>query len=243
MSEDQKKKRRKKNYLLRLIIIVAILAGAGVLMHIDYFDVNGVAVIGNEDISDEEILRLSGIEMGKSIFDVHPFIVEHRIRKNLYIDEVNVDRKLPDKVEIRVTERRGNAQFIMGKKYVVTDNEGQVIDISDEEMPATLVENIKVTGATNGGRIEVRDSGELEKALNFIRLTEDNDLFFKRLSISKNHVEAHVFDELVCVGKYADFESCIQSGTLKSVLYDLYQKGTEKGTVNVYKNDYCFFTP
>ncbi|MDO4176286.1 MAG: FtsQ-type POTRA domain-containing protein [Bacillota bacterium] len=243
MTEVQKKKRRKKHYLLRLIIIVAALVAAGIVMHIDYFDVNGIAVIGNEDISDDEILHLSGIETGKSIFDVHPLIAEHKIKKNLYIEDVNVDRKLPNKVEIKITERKGNAQFMMGKKYVVTDNEGQVIDISSEEAQATLVENIKVTDASKGRTIKVEDKKQLERALEFIKMTEENDLFFKRLNIEKNNVEAHVYDELVCVGKYKDFESCIQSGTLKSVLYDLYQKGTEKGTINVYKNDYCFFTP
>ena len=243
MSEGQKKKRRKKHYLLRLIVIAVIIAAAGAAMHLSCFDVDGVAVIGNEDIPDDEILHLSGVETGKSIFDVHPLIVKHRVKKNLYIEDVNVVRKFPDKVEIRVGEKKGNAQFIMGKKYVVTDNEGRVIDISDEEMPVTLVENIKLSEAAVGDSPVVKEKENLDKTLEFIKMTDENDLFFKKLKVEKNNVEAHIYDELVCVGKYGDLESCIMSGTLKSVVYDLYQKGIEKGRISVYKNDYCFFTP
>lgn len=243
MTEVQKKKRKKKHYLLRLIIIVCILIGAGLIMHLDHFDVDGIAVIGNEDISDDEIVKLSEIRMGQCIFDVHPLIVQHRIKQNLYIEDVDVDRKLPDKVEITVTERQGNAQVRMGKKYVVIDNELEVIDISDKEMQATLIENVKTKEAIKGHKIKVQNEAVLSKALDFIKLTEDNDLFFKRISFDGYRVEAHIYDELVCLGKYANIESCIKSGTLKSVIYELYQKGTEKGTIKVYKNDYCFFTP
>ena len=82
---SEKKKRRKKRPLLTLLIIVAVLVCAGFAMHVDYFDITGVAVIGNKDIPDDEIIRLSEIETGKSVFDVHPLIVQYRIKKNLYV--------------------------------------------------------------------------------------------------------------------------------------------------------------
>ena len=71
-----RKKRRKKHYLLKLIIIIAVLAGIYAGLHIERFDINGVAVGGNKEISDEEILKLSGISTGDNIFDTHPWFVE-----------------------------------------------------------------------------------------------------------------------------------------------------------------------
>ena len=79
-------------------------------VHIDYFKVDGIAVVGNEEISDEEILKLSELEVGENIFDVHPLFAQHRIKENLYIEKVRVKRKLPNKIEISVTERSGKAQ-------------------------------------------------------------------------------------------------------------------------------------
>ena len=107
----KRKKRRKKNYLLRIGIIVAILVAAGLLMHINYFDVIGVAVAGNNELTSEEVIELSGIETGKSVFDVHPFMVERRLKKNLYIEDAQVNRKLPNAIEIVITEKQPAAQF------------------------------------------------------------------------------------------------------------------------------------
>ena len=239
---SEKKKRRKKRPLLKLLIIVAVLVCACFAMHIDYFDITGVAVIGNKDIPDEEIIRLSEIETGKSVFYVHPLIAQHRIKKNLYVEDVNVDRVLPNRVEIHVTERSCTAQFVKGKKYVVTASDGMVIDITDQEQKTTLVEGITVKAAELKKDIDVKEEDTFQRTMKFIRLTHRNDLYFKRIVMDDGPMEAYVYDELKCVGEYDDMVGVIKSGTLKNVIYDLYQKDIEKGTVNVYGNDYCSFT-
>ena len=81
----KKKKRRKKHYLLRFIVIIAACIGLYFVLHLDFFTVNGIAVVGNDEISDEEIIELSELETGVNIFDVHPWFVQNRIKKNLYI--------------------------------------------------------------------------------------------------------------------------------------------------------------
>jgi Cell division septal protein len=238
-----KRKHRRKHYLLRLIVALALIAAAVLCAHMSYFDVDGIAVIGNEQISDEDIIKQSGLETGGSIFDVHPVIVQHRIKKNLYIEDVNVNRKLPDKVEIIVKERSLLAQFEMGDKYVITDSEGMVLDISKEKKKTTIIKGVTVTDADKKETIRVKETDTLEKALNLLVAMDESDLYFKKIKFDGAKVNAYVYGKLKCSGRYEDMMSAITSGTLKKVIYDLYQKGTEKGTVNVYSNDYCFFTP
>ena len=105
----KKKRRRKKRYLLKIFLFLLLCAGVYFGVHIDYFTVDGIAVVGNEDISDDEILKLSELKTGENIFDVHPLFAQHRIKQNLYIEKVRVKRKLPNKIEISVTERSGQA--------------------------------------------------------------------------------------------------------------------------------------
>ena len=238
-----RKKHRKKNYPLRIAIVLAVIAAAFLCTHLSCFDVNGIAVIGNEGVTDEEVIKLSGIEMGDSVFKVHPLLVQHKIKKNLYIEKVNVDRKLPNKVEIIVKERKLLAQFHKDAKFVITDSEGMVLDISKEPHKATLIEGVTVTEAEKKETIQIKENLGLERALEIINLTDESDLFFKRIVFNKGEVDAYIYDDLKCSGKYDNLISAISSGTLKKVIYDLYQKGVEKGTVNVYNNDYCFFTP
>lgn len=238
-----RKKRRKKNYLVRLLIVLALIAGALIVMHLDRFDINGIAVIGNQRISDEEIETISQIEYGKSIFDVHPLIVQHRIKENLYIEKVDVNRKFPNKVEIIVKEKKYISQLKKDKQYVVIDGEGTVIEVLKKPAEVTLIDRLSVTQAEPGGKIEVEEAEAFDRSLEFIHTAEDRDLFFKKISINGNSIDAYVYDKLKCTGKYKNVLRSVKTGMLRSIIYDLYQKGIEKGTVKVYRNDDCFFTP
>lgn len=239
----RKKRRRKKRYLLRFILFVLACAGIYFALHIDYFTVDGIIVAGNKEITDAEIVTLSEIKTGDNIFDVHPWFAQRRIKKNLYVENVNVNRKLPNKIEILVTERSGKAQFAMGGKFVITDNGGKVLEIAKEERKATLVDGVRVTEAKPGKDIEVKDTGIYEKAMALIALTEENDLYFKRVKIADDDMEGYVYDGLICKGKYNHAMECIESGALKAVVFDLYQKGVESGVINISSNNYCSFTP
>lgn len=239
----KKKKRRKKHYLLRFLLLVLICVGIYFALHIDYFNVDGIAVIGNEELSDQEIIKQSELETGINIFDVHPWFVERKIKKNLYVESVDVSRKLPDKIEIKIVERSGKAQFIKGKKYVVTDNAGMVIEVTDEMQQITLVEDITVKAAEAGEDISVKETEELGQALKLIKATEDNDLYFKKVKINGSSVEAYIYDSLVCKGTYDNVMESIESGAVRAVVYDLYQNGVESGVINVSSNNYCSFTP
>lgn len=239
----RKKKRRKKRYLLRFILFVLACVGVYFALHIDYFTVDGITVAGNKEITDAEIVALSEIKTGDNIFDVHPWFAQRRIKKNLYVESVNVNRKLPNKIEILVTERSGKAQFAMSGKFVITDNGGKVLELAKEERKATLVDGVKVTKAEPGKDIKVKDTGIYEKAMALIAATEENDLYFKRIKITGNDMEGYVYDGLVCKGKYDHVMQCIESGALKAVIFDLYQKGVESGVINISSNNYCSFTP
>ena len=238
-----RKKHKKKNYLLRFGIVLLVCAAVALVTHLPFFAVDGVAVMGNQEITDEEVVKLSGIEIGKSIFDVNPLVVKHNIKKNLYIDKVKVRWNLPKKVEITISEKTAKAQIKKDDKYVVIDIDGTVIEVADQKRKATTIDNITVNSAKRTEVIVVKEQAVLDKALALIVAADENDLYFKRVNIKDRNVKAYIFDSLVCKGKYKYLMSCIESGTLKSVVYDLYQKDQEKGTITVSKNNYCFFTP
>ena len=238
-----RKKHKKKNYILRFAIVLGVCLVIAGVTHLPYFNVEGIAVLGNQEITDEEVIKLSGIETGKSIFDVHPLIVKHKVKENLYIDTVKVHRKLPKNVEITISEKTAVAQIKQDDKYIVIDVDGTVIESTSEKRKATTIGNITVKSAKRTEPVQVKEKETLEKSLQLITTADENDLFFKTVYINKGKVNAYIFDSLMVKGKYRNLINCIESGTLKSVVYDLYQKDEEKGTIIVSKNNYCFFTP
>ncbi len=240
----KRKRRKKKRYLLKFIIILIICTGIYItLRNIDYFAIDGIAVVGNSEITDEEVIKLSEIETGDNLFSVHPWFTERKIMKsNLYIEDVNVNRKLPNEIEIIVKERSGKAQFVKGKNYIVTDNEGMVIEIAKNEQQVTLIEGITVKAADLEDTIEVKETGDFDKAMAIVKAMDSGDLYFKKIKIDGSNVEGYVYDALVCRGRYDNVMECIESGALRSVIFDLYQKGTESGVINIGSNNYCSFT-
>ena len=239
----RKKKRRKKRYLLRFIVFLLLCTGIYFALHIEYFTVDGITVAGNKDIPDSEIVKLSEIKVGDNIFDSFAFLAERRIKKNLYVEDVNVSRKLPNRIEIIVTERSGKAQLVMGKQFVIIDNDGQVLEIAREEKEATLLMNIKVKKAKEGKEIEVDKTAAYNKAMDIVAAAEKGDLFFKKIDVRGASVDAYIYDGLICRGEYRDMLTSIDSGALKAVVFDLYQKDIESGIINVRSNNYCSFTP
>ena len=68
----KKRRRRKKRYLLRFLLLILLCVGIYFGVHIDYFKVDGIAVVGNEEISDEEILKLSELKVARiSLMCIH----------------------------------------------------------------------------------------------------------------------------------------------------------------------------
>ena len=193
--KERKRKHKKKHYLLRLLIILVLVAGAYLVSQLDYFNVNGVAVIGNEGVTDEEIIKLSEIKTGESGFSVLPLLVQHKIKENLYIECVNVNRKPPDKVESIVKERSLLAQFHKDAKYVVTDAEGMVLDITKDAHQATLIEGVTVIGAEKKETIELKEHQALERAMELLNATEEfcRMLLFLRINV-KNTSISKLFD-------------------------------------------------
>ena len=241
----KKKKRKKKRYLLKFAIIIAACVALHFVLHIDYFTIAGITVAGNEEISDEEIKKLSKIEVGENIFDAHPVFAQKRIKENLYIEDVDVKRMLPNRIEIVVDERSGKAQLISGKEFVIIDEEGKVLEIAKEEQQVTVIADVEAKKAKPDKDVEVREKDEdaYNKALSLINAADAGDLYFKKIAIQGNAVTAYIYDTLLCEGKYADIMKCIESGALKATVFDLYQKDKEKGVINIGSNNYCSFTP
>ena len=79
--------------------------------------------------------------------------------------------------------------------------------------------------------------------MKIIKLMEEGDLYFKKLVVDGSKVTAYIYDGLYCKGTYDNVVDCIESGALKTVVFDLYQKGTESGIINIGSNNYCSFTP
>ncbi|MCY6370353.1 cell division protein FtsQ/DivIB [Clostridium ganghwense] len=123
-------KRRKKVRIKRYITIIIILISLAVTLclKLSYFNIKDIQISNNRNISSEEIKKLSQINLGENIFYLNLKKSRTSILSNPYILNVEIKRKLPNKINIHVEER--TAVFYVNKdnKYWVIDKNGIVLE-------------------------------------------------------------------------------------------------------------------
>lgn len=111
---------------------VLLVGGGGlaaqVLLDSGYFRIDGVRVEKNHRVSQEEIIALSDIRLGSSIFDLDLAMIGRKIEENPWIARARVERIFPRQVVIRVEEREPKAVINLGYLYYV-DGDGEVFKL------------------------------------------------------------------------------------------------------------------
>lgn len=104
LKEARKKKanRRLVFYMTIFFFLISII----VYLQSPLSDVKTVEINNNSFISDEEILELSGLDGKVNIWSIETDQIKDELEKNPVIDEVTVERILPQTVRISVQEKK-----------------------------------------------------------------------------------------------------------------------------------------
>ena len=139
-----KQSRQRRSGALFKALAVLVTAVAILLAMSVFFKVSRIDVVGAETYSQDEIIKASGIEIGENLFFVDRFEAASRIFSNLpYVESVTVTRKLPNHIQISVTESSAVAWVeYKGQSFAVNQN-CKVISAVDEADRENL---IRVTG-------------------------------------------------------------------------------------------------
>ena len=108
---DNRKRRRRRRgkgggarVVLTVLAVLTIIA-AMVAAMIIFFKIRTVTVVGDSRYSAAELIAASQIKSGDNMFLFNKFAAQGRIfAGHPYLDEVKISRKLPDAVEIIITE-------------------------------------------------------------------------------------------------------------------------------------------
>lgn len=109
---------------LRLVAFVGAMSlavGAALLPTSALFAVETVAVAGDRSLAGDEIVARAGVRPGARLFSVDPGAVARRIERDPRIARAEVRLRLPDRVEITVTERAPVAALRLDGAYLLVD--------------------------------------------------------------------------------------------------------------------------
>jgi cell division protein FtsQ len=122
--------------ILRLLLVVCCtaLVGVGVLLVMksivasDRFAVAEITVNGNQRLTSKEVIELSDIRLGVSTFDLNLEMIGNKLAENDWISSAQIARKLPQGIEIEISERK--ELFIINLDYLYyVDSSGEIFKV------------------------------------------------------------------------------------------------------------------
>lgn len=199
--EEERKRRIRKQkrlkiikFILKLLLFIAIIAGILAFLFISpVFNIKDIEVSGNNKINAEEIKSLSTLSLDQNIFRFSKENVNNGIKQNAYIESVVITRKLPNKVEIIVTERTPSYQIKFGNAYAYIDENGNILEINKEDLKLPLLTGYNTTedNLKPANKLVEEDTAKLATVNSIIKSAKTNEVYDKITSIDISNDEEY----------------------------------------------------
>ena len=98
----KKKKKNKKKIILKILIIIIILGS--LIFYFKNMKIKNIYVTGNNNLKDQEIIELAGINNYPNLFQISSRKIERKIKLNPLIDSVKVKKTFLGKITINIKE-------------------------------------------------------------------------------------------------------------------------------------------
>lgn len=170
-------KRKNKIIKMILLLILIILAITFALLS-PIFKIQNIEVIGNKHISKEELKSLSGIQNGENIFKVNTISAMNNIKKNAYVSEVQIHKRLPNAIQINVNEREPSYMLEYGNGYVYINNQGYMLEISSIKKEIPILSGISTSKEDykDENRLNEEDLIKLEMVIKIMAAAKNNGI-------------------------------------------------------------------
>ena len=183
-------------WVLILVFLVTCMFAGYFFSISSFFAIREIQVEGNRIVEDQRIIELAEVHKGDNIFSVDLRKAAAWIQMEPRIGAVEVKRKLPQRLLIRVEERSAVACMMAGKHLIDLDATGRVLERHDSwaslELPLLSGVDLHDCGSLPG--VVINGQG-IEEALSIIRdlpadaedigeINVDNPQFIKLYTVS-----------------------------------------------------------
>lgn len=204
ISQEARKKRKKNKRIktaLKIILSVGIISG-GVIFALTspIFNIKDIKVMNNNQVSSDTIISLSELKQDENIFKFYKNNVINKIKENPYIENVKIQRKIPNKIEIEVKERVAKYSVDYMGKYAYINTQGYILEIAEGSKDMTIIQGITTAEdeVVPGKRLNDDDLNKLEDVIKILDSANENGLEGKVTSIdisNKNEYSIYIEKE------------------------------------------------
>lgn len=176
--ENPKRNSKLKKVLRRTSILLLIIGMVVFALVSPIFNITKVKVTGNNKLSSEKIIGMTGLEIGQNVFKINKSEIIKNIRKNGLVSDVEIKRNLPDEIEIIVSERVASFAIEYGNGYVIVSNQGYIIELSEtnQNLPILIGTVTKEEDYVENNRLEEQDLNALNLVLKIMNAANVNEI-------------------------------------------------------------------
>lgn len=186
MKKEFAKKQRKRDkrlkrikFFLKLILLIGVVSGIIAFATCSpIFNIQNIEVINNKQLSPETIISLSELSIGQNIFKFWENDVENKIKANAYIENVELKRVFPNKLQIDIQEREPKFSVPVLGEYAYISTQGYILEITQNQLNLPIINGIstKEEEIKPGIRLDNKDLTELEIILKIMNAMKENQL-------------------------------------------------------------------
>ncbi|WP_164488940.1 cell division protein FtsQ/DivIB [Romboutsia sp. Marseille-P6047] len=242
--KKQKRKIRTDRVMIILLCVFMFSIGLVTLLKSDLFNLTKVEIVGNSVLKKDEVINEEKLITKKNIFSYKLKDIKKEIQSNPYVDDVEVKRKLPNKIVITIKEKEVIALLSNGTDFCYIDNSGNLIEKIDnlDENNDKIVFNVKYT--LNNGTVKFENDKVKKSVLNLIALLKEEHL---ENEISEIEYTGSNVNIIVNIGpKFLiinDDNLDYNISRTSKILVDLQSKNIKSGIVDLTYSNYAVYKP
>ena len=219
------KKKKRNSIIPKIILLGGIIASIVIFTFVTpVFNITSINVSGNNRLSENTIISISGLSRGVNIFKNRKSSIKKNLKENPYIEDVTIKRKLPGTIEIDITERIVEYQIKVMDSFIYIDKQGYILEKVSSEEEAIFIEGyetkdeelLKVKRLNNNDLIKL---SAVQKIINAYNSAEIIDKIEKiDISNSKEYI-LYLNNKQIYVGDDSNLTD--KMGYIKTILDDV----------------------
>lgn len=226
--------------ILLICFTLAVLV-VSVVFFTEYLSIKTID-IESEYLPREEVLRLSGIQIGKNILSISPESLRKTLMEDPRIEAASVEKSYPNRLHIVVYERIPFAVVAMEERMLVLDDTGRVIEIDVHHPELPLIKGFTISQANLGDHITTREAEMFRQALNLVQLLTQTELKAVKIEYHDQQIDMMPVENLLV--KFGRAEDIEKQFTNFMALYEkLKFEDSLQGTINAANTESVNYKP
>lgn len=125
--------------VLGMALLYALHQSHYILFEASYFKLQQVEILGLSRLTEEQVLRASGLELGMAAFRIDTELVADRVRRNPKVERCKVEQPSPQGLRMTLVERREVARVVLDDGVYEVGPEGEVMILAQADSVTPLL--------------------------------------------------------------------------------------------------------